>query len=171
MPSARAVFLFSPSGYNVHTSFRPYNAATRFLKAQTLNYTADNKKPVERVLQAFIVYTAICKYSMRPRKRYRRASASFRRLFIRLSGRGCSPAVSAAVAIVQAVRPFDLLRLVSRSGGRVRRYAVSGSGGGARPARVVSSPSLLSAPFYPLLSACSRVVSRKVVKSKVVRES
>ena len=27
----------------------PYNAATRFLKAQTSNYIADNKKPVERI--------------------------------------------------------------------------------------------------------------------------
>ena len=78
------------------------------------------------------------------------------------------PAVSADAAIVQAVRPFDLLRLVSGSGG--------GAPSKGHPARAVSSPPLLSVPFCPLLSACSRVVrvkvvSRKVVKSKVVRES
>jgi len=91
-----------------------------------------------------------------------------------------SAAVSAAAAIVQAVRPFDLLRLVSRSGGQVSRCTVNRSGEGA-PSQggFVSVPSVLvplSALFCPLLSACSRVVrakvvSQKVVKSKVVRES
>ena len=86
-----------------------------------------------------------------------------------------SAAVSAAAAIVQAVRPFDLLRLVSRSGGQVSRCTVSGSGGGASSkGGFVSVPSVLvplSVPFCPLLSACSRVVRAKVVsQSRQSRE-
>lgn len=87
-----------------------------------------------------------------------------------------SAAVSAAAAIVQAVRPFDLLRLVSRSGGQVSRCTVSGSGGGA-PSQggFVSVSSVLiplSMPFFLLLSACSRVVRVKVVsQSRQSRKS
>ena len=33
----------------MYTSFRPQNAATRFLNAQTSNYITDKEKPVERI--------------------------------------------------------------------------------------------------------------------------
>ena len=77
------------------------------------------------------------------------------------------PAVSTAAAIVQAVRPFDLLRLISRSGG-------------ARPSQggfVSASLCLrLSVPSLRLFKSCQpesrKVESRKVEsRQRVVSQS
>lgn len=174
MPSARAVFLFPPSGYNVYTSFSPAERRYTLFECSNVKLYYYQEKARRTLLRAFIAYTVICKHSIRPRKRCMRACCIPSAVYTSERAR-LSAAVSAAAAIVQAVRPFDLLRLISRSGGQVRRCMVSRSGG-ACPSQggFVSVPSVLvplPVPFCPRLSACSRVVSRKVVKSKVVRES
>lgn len=171
MPSARAVFLFPSSGHNAHTSISPAQRRYTLFEGSNVKLYYRQEKARRAHLRAFIVYTAICGYSIRPRKRYRRAPAAFRRLFIRPSGRGC---FRLFLRLLRSFRPSVRSIYPARSaasGQRVRR-----SGGGA-PSQggFVSVPSViipLSMPFFLLLSACSRVVRVKVVsQSRQSRES
>lgn len=169
MPPARAVFLFPSSGYNAHISISPVERRYTLFESSNVKLYCRQEKARRTHLQAFIAYAVVCKHSMRPRKRCRRAPAASRRLFIRPSGRDCLR------LSLSACRPVFCPARSAASGQRVRRCTPSKPGGGA-PSQggFVSASSVLvplSAPFCPLLSTCSRVVSRKVVRSKVVRES
>ena len=156
MPSVRAVFLFHSSGYNAHTSIlRAYRRYTLF-ECSNVKLYYRQEKARRTHLRAFIVYTAVCRCSIRPRKRCRRAPVAFRRLFIRPSGRGCLCDRSGCPPVRSAA-----------SGQQVSRSAGARSTGqvGARPARVVSSPSLLSTPFA-LLPASLRLFKSRQGESR-----
>lgn len=149
-----------------------YNAATRFLKARTSNYIAGKKKPVERIYE-LLLYIRL--FAGTPCGRVNDAGArllhSVGCLYVRAGAAVCGCLCDRlSCPPLPACRPASCPARSAASGQWIRRS------GWARPARAVSSPPLLSVPFCPLLSACSRVVrvkvvSRKVVKSKVVRES
>lgn len=166
MPSARAVFLFPPSGYNVHTSFRPQNAATRFLKAQTSNYIADKKKPVERAY-GLLLYIRL--FAGTPYGRVNDAGArllhSVGCLYVRagaaVSGCFCGCCDRSDRPSVRSIRR-EMLRLISRSGDQVSRCTVSGSGG-ARPSQggFVSVPSV-----HALLSTSLRLFKSRQGESR-----
>ena len=175
MPPARAVFLFPPSGYNVYTSISPVERRYALFEGSNVKLYCRQEKACRTHLQAFIAYAVIYRRFIRPRKRRRRVPAAFRRLFIRPSGCSYLRLSLRSFRLSASVRPFDLsgaICCIWSAGQAVHaqqvRRGASGQGG------FVSVPSALvplSAPFCPLLSTCSRVVSRKVVRSKVVRES
>ena len=157
MPPARAVFLFPSSGYNAHTSISPVERRYTFFECLNVKLYCRQEKACRRVLQAFIAYAVVCKRSMQPRKRCRRAPAASRRLFIRPSGRGCLrlslrlfrlSALCPPVALLPARR--DMRHLVNRSGGqagrRVRRHAQQG--------RVRQGRFRLRLPLFAPFSVC-----------------
>lgn len=143
MPSVRAVFLFSSIGYNVHTSISPVERRYTLFECSNVKLYYRQEKASRANLRAFIVYTAICRRSMQPRKRCRRAPAAFRRLFIRPSGRGC---LRLSLRLLRSFRPSACSICCVWSAGPAARSGSARSAGqaGARPARVVSSLSLLS---------------------------
>nr|DAH33068.1 MAG TPA: hypothetical protein [Caudoviricetes sp.] len=106
----------------MHTSILPVERRYTLFECLNVKLYCRQEKACRRVLQAFITYAVVCGRSMRPRKRCRRASAASRRLFIRPSGRGCLR-LSLRSFELSAPLPVrrDLLHLVSRSGGQVRR--------------------------------------------------
>ena len=130
--------------------FCPYNAATRFLKAQTSNYIADKKKPVERIYE-LLLYIRL--FAGTPYGRVNDAGArllhSVGYLYVRagaaVSGCFCG-------CCDRSDRPPGRS---AASGQQVRRYTVSRSGVRAvrhAPVRAVSSlPSAraLSPPVRP----------------------
>ena len=73
----------------MYTSILPVERRYTLFECSNVKLYYRQEKSRRTRLRDFIAYAVVCKHSMRPRKRYRRAPAAFRRLFIRPSGRGC----------------------------------------------------------------------------------